>query len=70
MPKIDLEADACRTHAEKCRAQASAAGGRNARDQFRDLAECWEGIARDIAELTALRERLRIEASARPGALP
>jgi hypothetical protein len=62
MPGLDLRADACRAHAQKCRDEARGASDQRARDQFLDLAQQWETMALNIEELEILRQRLSVPA--------
>jgi hypothetical protein len=52
---LDFQARSCRDRAHWCRAMAERAGDCQARDNFIDLAQQWEGMANNIEELAVLR---------------
>jgi hypothetical protein len=57
---MSTQAETCRAHAEKCRADAKLAKGERSRNNFFDLARHWESMAYDIEGLEALRQRLLV----------
>jgi hypothetical protein len=60
MPRLELRAEACRAHAQKCRDGARLASDQRSRDQFLDLAQQWETMAVNAEELEDLRQRLSV----------
>jgi len=60
MPNLVVRAKACWIHAKRCRAAATVATQEHGREQFLDLAQHWESMAREIEELENLRRRLTV----------
>src|SRR5262249_35481354 len=69
MTKVQIRADTCRAHAQRCRAKAALIQHASLRDQFFDLAQTWESMADQIEELETLRRRLERELG-QPNARP